>query len=116
MKKKEAFQWIKNILSEISHIDEETGKNILEGCGRACAKTHGLPDEAPAFDEDGNPRQVICPHCGFRTEGIILVRTSELPSKIDRFFQEEGYAKIPKTWRKLLNDFINWLKKREDGL
>lgn len=76
----------------------------------------GLPAEAPAMDEDGYPRDLICPHCGYRTEIEILVRTGELPSKVDRFFLEGGYKKIPQTWRKLLSDFFNWLKNREDGL
>lgn len=75
----------------------------------------GLPDEAPAYDEEGNPRDLTCPHCGYTTDATILIRVGELPSKIDRFFQEEGIDP-KKSWRKLLNDFVNWLKKREDGL
>ena len=74
-----------------------------------------LPAEAPAIDEDGNPRNVICPHCGYSTDAMILIRVGELPSKIDRFFQEEGYSRVPETWRKLLGKFINWCRKREDG-
>jgi len=65
--------------------------------------------------EDGIERPLFCPHCGFETDATILIRVGELPSKIDRFFQEEGIDP-KKSWRKLLNDFVNWLKKREDGL
>lgn len=75
----------------------------------------GLPDEAPAYDEEGNPRDLTCPHCGYTTDATVLIRVRELPSKIDRFFQEEGIDP-KKSWRKLLNDFVNWLKKREDGI
>ncbi len=75
----------------------------------------GLLDEVPAYDEEGNPRDLTCPHCGYTTDATVLIRVGELPSKIDRFFQEEGIDP-KKSWRKLLNDFVNWLKKREDGL
>ena len=74
-----------------------------------------LLDEVLAYDEEGNPRDLTCPHCGYTADATILIRVGELPSKVDRFFQEEGIDP-KKSWRKLLNDFVNWLKKREDGL
>lgn len=74
----------------------------------------GLPAEAPAIDENGNPRSLACPHCGFLAETVVLVRTGKLPSKVDRFFLDGGYKKIPKTWRKLLEKFFSWLKQEDD--
>ena len=30
--------------------------------------------QAPPFDKDGNPLPLMCPHCGYTHEGILLVR------------------------------------------
>lgn len=51
MKKKEAIQWINNAISEISFLEKEIGRSILEGCGRKCARSHGLPHEAEKIRE-----------------------------------------------------------------
>lgn len=39
-------QWMSVALSEISLLEDEKGINILEKCGRECAKSHELSDEA----------------------------------------------------------------------
>ncbi len=43
---KEVLCWIKSALSEISLLENEKGKSILEKCGRECAKSHDLSNEA----------------------------------------------------------------------
>jgi len=46
MEENKSLQWINVVLSEISDLEEETGRHIIEQCGRACAQSHGLPEEA----------------------------------------------------------------------
>ncbi len=46
MDDKKSLQWINTVLSEITLLDGEVGKDIIEKCGRECAKSHDLPEEA----------------------------------------------------------------------
>jgi len=39
---------------------------------------------------------------------------SELPDLVDRFFEEED-VDPKKTWRKLLNQFLGWYRRRRNG-
>lgn len=77
---------------------------------RSMEVREGLPAEAPAIDENGNPRSLACPHCGFVAETIVLVRTGELPSLTDRFFTEIDRKEIPASWRRIVDRFFKFLK------
>jgi len=77
---------------------------------RSMEVREGLPAEAPAIDENGNPRSLACPHCGFVAEIIVLVRTGELPSLTDRFFTEIDRKEIPASWRRIVDRFFKFLK------
>lgn len=46
MENHDIMQWINVVLAEINELDSEQGIKILEKCGRGCAKSHGLPEEA----------------------------------------------------------------------
>jgi len=46
MEDNEAIQWINAVLPEINLLEERKGKKIVERCGRECAKSHGLSQEA----------------------------------------------------------------------
>ncbi len=46
MADKEILHWIQSALTEISLLENEKGKGILEKCGRECAKSHDLHEEA----------------------------------------------------------------------
>lgn len=72
------------------------------------------PMKGEQFDERRIQRPLYCPHCGWEDETIVVLRMGELPDLIDRFFTEEG-VDPKKTWRRLLNDFLNWFRKRENG-
>lgn len=72
------------------------------------------PSKGEQLDEEGIQRPLYCPHCGYEDEIEVVVRMGELPGLLDTFFQEEG-VDPKKTWVKLLNQFMTWLKKRGDG-
>ncbi len=86
--------------------------------------TDSLADDTPIdntkaskgeqFDEDGFQRALFCPHCGYEDSWEILIRTAELPGLIDRFFLENDIDP-PKTWKKILGQFIDWMKRRTEG-
>jgi predicted hydrocarbon binding protein len=46
MEDNETLHWIKSALAEISLLEGDKGKEILEKCGRECAKSHHLSGEA----------------------------------------------------------------------
>lgn len=75
---------------------------------------YSLPDRGEPFDEEGCPRPLFCPHCGYEDDVVIVIRTGELPNIIERFFKQANYKRIPETWRKVLSEFHGWLK-RERG-
>lgn len=68
------------------------------------------PMRGEALDEAGNPRELYCPHCGWKGEIEILVRVGEIPSLPERFFKEMDREKIPTSWRKLVERFTKFLK------
>ena len=73
------------------------------------------PQKGEQFDEDGFQRPLYCSHCGYEDDWEVLIRTAELPDLIDRFFLESEIDP-PKTWKKVLNQFVDWMKKRTQGL
>ena len=46
MEDNKAIQWISVALSQISLLEDKKGINIIEKCGRECAKSHGFLDKA----------------------------------------------------------------------
>lgn len=72
------------------------------------------PSKGEQFDEDDFQRPLFCPHCGYEDDWEVLIRTAELPGLIDRFFQENDIDP-KKTWQKLLNEFVAWMKRRTQG-
>ena len=75
---------------------------------------HSKPMNGEQFDEDGFQRPLFCPHCGYEDEWTVVIRMGDLPDLVDRFFKEED-VDPKKTWRKLLNQFLGWIRKRETG-
>ena len=72
------------------------------------------PMKGEQMDEDSIQRPLYCPHCGWEDEIIVTIRMGELPDLVDQFFLEEN-VDPKKSWRKLLNQFLGWFKKREAG-
>ncbi len=73
------------------------------------------PSRGEQFDDDGFQRPIFCPHCGYEDDWTMVIRTAELPGLIDRFFLESDIDP-PETWKKILGKFIDWMKKRTQGL
>ncbi len=46
MEENKSLQWSSAALSEISVLEEETGRHIIEQCGRACAQANELSEAA----------------------------------------------------------------------
>jgi len=72
------------------------------------------PSKGEQFDEDGFQRPLFCPHCGYEDDWTVLIRVAELPGLVDKFFLENDIDP-KKTWKKLLGEFIDWMKRRTQG-
>lgn len=70
-----------------------------------------MPSIGDQFDGEGNQRPIYCPHCGYEDEFTVIIRTGELPDLVDQFFEEEAID--PKTWRELLSQFLDWVRRRQ---
>ena len=73
-----------------------------------------FPSRGEQFDEAGFQRPLFCPHDGYEDDWTVLIRMGDLPDLVDRFFEEED-VDPKKTWRKLLNQFLTWLRRRKAG-
>lgn len=74
----------------------------------------GLPQTGSQFDDKGLMNALYCPHCGFEATQIIVLRKGDAPDLITQFEQEEG-LEMPKTWRKIIQRFIDWKGRRQNG-
>jgi hypothetical protein len=72
------------------------------------------PSKGKQFDKDGFQRPLFCPHCGYEDSWEVIIRTADLPNLIDRFFMENDIDP-KKTWKKILGQFIDWMKRRTQG-
>lgn len=75
---------------------------------------HSKPMKGEQFDALGVQRPLYCPHCGFEDEIEVVIKMGELPDLVEQFFQEED-VDPKKTWKKLLNQFLDWYRKRRNG-
>lgn len=79
---------------------------------RSMEVKEGYPKTGPKVDEEGNPRALYCPHCGFEAEQIVVVRKGELPDLIDKFLLEVGVDPT-KTIGDLLRSFMKFIGERK---
>lgn len=72
------------------------------------------PSKGEQFDDEGFQRPLFCPHCGYEDDWTVIIRTADLPSLIDRFFIEND-VDPKKTWKRILGQFVDWMKRRTQG-